>query len=883
MRVRIARGFWSSRFGLAFLAVVGLSLVTAAGVFTFYYIRYARMVDERLTGQVFHTSSSIFTAPRRIAAGQPLSPPELAGYLQRAGYTEAEVAGARGLYRLRGGAVEIVPAATSYFRGQNALRVEFAQGRIATIRPLSGRGAMPTAELEPELLTNLFDASREKRRLVRFDDLPQIVVDAVLSAEDKRFFDHPGFDPIRVIGAAWADVRSGELAQGASTITMQVARSYFFSTERTWRRKMAETMVALQLEQRFTKDQIFELYANQVYIGNRGSFAIHGFGEAAQAYFGKDVRELHLGEAAFLAGILHAPNRYSSAERNPERAVEARDRVLGMMLDNDKITQAQADAAKELPLKIIRGTLDTTAAPNFVDMIKDHLLDKFTEAELLSRNMQIYTTLDAELQRAAAEAVEIGIAEVDKLLARRYERWQKEADARLKQGKPAEPVPQVQVALVALDPRTGEIRALIGGRDYGRSQLNRALARRQPGSVFKPFVYAAAFDNAAKGFEPVVTPLTPLLDEPTTFYFEDIEYAPNNYGLDYRGIVSAREALRHSLNVATVKVAEMIGYTRVVEMARQLALGSNIQATPAVALGAYEMTPVDVAAAYTVFANMGKRAEPVFLRAVGEGDGTAVEEQRPQLREVLDPRVAYLVTNILEDVINRGTGAAVRARGFTLPAAGKTGTANDGWFAGFTSNLLTVVWVGFDDNRDLALSGSAAAAPIWAEFMTRATAVLGRIEQPQPFVMPQGVVRVMLDAETNEWATTECPQVREEVFIVGTEPGLFCTRHGGRMVGQIPPVSWISGLIGKRPDPLPPVEGTGVPPGSPGTATLPPGSKPPGGGVTASAEQAPKAKGDAAAKDEDKKKKNVFRRIFGGMFGGKKDKDKDKDKPPPRP
>src|SRR5208337_5263668 len=387
-----------------------------------------------------------------------------------------------------------------------------------------GGAALSSAQIEPELITNLFDSAREKRRPVRYDDLPSTLVHAILSAEDKRFFEHGSFDFIRIFGAAWADIRhTSQHYQGASTITMQVARTFFFSNERTWRRKLAEAMVAFELEQRFNKQQIFELYANEVYLGNRGSFGIRGFSEASVAYFGKDMRQLSLGECAYLAGIIRAPNYYSSADRHPERGAQARDRVLTQLVENKYINEADAQDAKRAPLKIVRTSVTGSEAPYFVDMVKDHLLDKYSESELTTENFRVYTTLDPALQRAAGAAVEAGMANVDKLLAKKYDKWKKE---QAKKGT-NETIPQVQVALVALDPRTGEIKAVIGGRDYGQSQLNHALAHRQPGSVFKPFVYAAAFDNAVDGVQPVITPATTVDDEPTTFEFDAKEYTPN--------------------------------------------------------------------------------------------------------------------------------------------------------------------------------------------------------------------------------------------------------------------------------------------------------------------------------------------------------------------
>jgi penicillin-binding protein 1B len=849
LRIRLARGFWTSRFGLTVLGIAVFALLGGAGLLTYYYIRFGHLIDERLSGQVFQNTSRVYSAPRRIFVGEPLRPSDLTVYLAHTGYSTADVAGSPGRYRATGSLVEIHPSANSFFEGGDALRVEFANGGISRILTLPDGASQDSGEIEPELLTNLFDSSREKRRVIQFQDLPKVLVDAVLSAEDKRFFEHPGFDPVRVIGAAWADIRHGAKAQGASTIDMQVARNFFFSAQRTWRRKLAETLVALELEQRFSKPKIFELYANEVYLGNRGSFAIRGFGEGAEAYFGKDVRQLTAGEAAFLAGIIRAPNRYSSAERHPERAVEARDRVLAQMVENQDLSAPAAEAAKRERLRIVSGGLESSSAPYFVDMVKDHLLERFSEADLTAQSLRIYTTLDPQLQRAADEAVGAGVKNVDALLARRYAVWKKRGES----------APRAQVAVVVLDPHSGAILALTGGRNYGESQLNRAQARRQPGSSFKPFVYAAALDNAAEGLQPSITPITTVVDEPTTFTFDNKEYTPNNYGEQFFGTVTVRDALTHSLNVATVKVAELVGYQRVLEVVRQMGLDPNIQATPAMALGAYEMTPFEVAAGYTIFATDGMRAEPMFLTSVIDSDRKALERVAPRTRPALDPRVAYLVTNLMEDVINRGTGAVVRARGFTAPAAGKTGTSRDGWFAGFTSNLLCVVWVGFDDNRDLGLSGAATAGPIWAEFMKRATA-LPSYHSTQPFAAPPGVVQVLIDSETGDLATPACPATRNELFIAGTEPTQFCPMHGGH-AAAVPPVSWLQRLFGKS-QPQPPLAPqTGARPGE-NTQAASPTEKSPSAPKSPSTKPSPPKQPPA----NEANKKGHLRRIFGSRF-----------------
>jgi penicillin-binding protein 1B len=849
LRIRVQKGFFTSVIGLTILGIVFAIFLAAGGVFTYYYIKYSRLIDARLSGHVLQNTTQIFSAPEHISVDQAWGPDDLTTYLTRVGYRPEHDENSLGQYTVQNNTVDIRPSKLSYFGGKNALAVQFRGKSVRSIKPLAGGGGLDTAEIEPDLITNLFDSAREKRRPVRYDDLPVTLVDAILSAEDKRFFEHGGFDFIRIVGAAWADLRhSSQHYQGASTITMQVARTFFLSNERTFRRKLAEAMVSLEIEQRFSKQQIFELYANEVYLGNRGSFGVRGFSEASVAYFGKDLRQLSLAECAYLAGIIRAPNYYSSADRHPERGAQARDRVLTQMLENKYINEQDVQDAKRVPLKIVRASVSGGEAPYFIDMVKDHLLDKYSENELLSENFRVYTTLDPALQRAAAAAVDAGMKNVDTLLAKKYDKWKREM---AKKGS-NEPIPQAQVALVALDPRTGEIKAVIGGRDYGQSQLNHALAHRQPGSVFKPFVYAAALDNAVDGVQPVITPATTIDDEPTTFEFDGKDYTPNNYGERFMGRVTVRDALTNSLNVATVKVAELIGYGRVVQVARQMGLGTNIQPTPAVALGAYEMTPIDVAAGYTTFANMGMRAEPQFLRTVVNADGTPLEKFTPQTHMALDPRVAFLVDSLLKDVLNRGTGAGVRARGFTLPAAGKTGTSRDGWFAGFTSNLLCVIWIGFDDNRELGLTGGAVAAPIWADFMTRATS-LSAYRDVKDFAMPDGVQSVVIDPETLQLATPNCPTTREEVYVAGSAPTQFCELHGGHSLLSSTG-SFLSHVFGGQPKaPQTDANDPNRPPDAAGQGTANP------------------------AGQSGEKKRNPLQKIF-GIFGDKK-KDPDKAKP----
>jgi len=455
---------------------------------------------------------------------------------------------------------------------------------------------------------------------------------------------------------------------------------------------------------------------------------------------------------------------YYNPYRYPDRARERRDLVLGQMRQNGYLTDEQYRRAVAAPIRLSQERLEGLETSYFLDVMNDEVQSKLDDHEKNSR--YIYTTLDPDLQLAAEEAVRIGMENVDQQLKTRRKRE-------------AIPAGQPQVALVALDPHTGEVKALVGGRSYGASQLNHALAVRQPGSAFKPFVYAAALDTAIAGGRQIFTPASVLDDSPTTFRFLNQTYTPNNFKQDYMGEVTLRTALAHSLNVATVQLAQEVGYDRVVAMARRAGLNDAIKPTPAVALGAYEATPLEIAGAYTLFANQGKRLSPTTVALVRARDGLELYQSNSDAVPALDPRVAYLMVDMMQEVLRSGTGAGVRARGFTLPAAGKTGTSHDGWFAGFTSGLLCVVWVGFDDNRELNLEGARSALPIWTEFMKRAAA-FRPYRDAKDFPRPQGLVGAQICAESGQLATAYCPNTHSEVFIDGTQPVVQCELHAPR-------------------------------------------------------------------------------------------------------
>ncbi|HLY98697.1 MAG TPA: PBP1A family penicillin-binding protein [Candidatus Angelobacter sp.] len=753
------------------VAVFLVVCVALFGVFAFYYIRYQKIVDQRMSGQIFANTARIYAQPRSLRVGQKADAHEIANYLRHAGYTEAGEQGKSrmGTYRLLSNGIEVKPGQESYYNSEGAM-VRIKEGLIERIAASGDSGeALSAYELEPRLLTGLFDSQqRSKRRLVKYDDIPKVMVDAVTSIEDRRFFHHSGVNYWRIAHAAWIDLRSGK-SEGGSTITMQTAKLFFLSPEKRLKRKLTEMLIAMELEQRFSKKQIFELYANQVDMGQRGSFTIRGFGEGAQSYFGKDLKDITLPEAALLAGLLQHPSMINPY-RHPERALERRNVVLEAMFENDTITREQADKAKATPLKLASQNVEASDAPYFVDLIREQLLSKYQEETLNSGGYRIYTTIDPSLQKVAADAVESGIHEVDQMVKKLRTRKVKTGKGKYETEVRPGPIPQV--ALIALDPHTGDVLALVGGRNYGFSQLNHVTARRPTGSIFKPFVYAAAVNNAIAGEQPVLTPSTLIDDSPTAFANGDDIYAPKNYGEKYWGQVTAQFALSMSLNNATVKVAEMIGYDKVASLARSAGI-STVQPTPAMALGSYDATPMEMASAYTVFSNGGQRITPIMLKSVRSAGGEVLENYHPQKTQVLDSRVAFVITTMMQGVINSGTAVEVRGRGFTAPAAGKTGSSHDAWFAGFTSNLLCLVWVGYDDYSDIKLSGAKLALPVWTEFMKKATALPG-YSDVKPFSHPDGVVELTLDKITNQIATPACPNDYIAAFIEGTQPTQTC-------------------------------------------------------------------------------------------------------------
>lgn len=742
-------------------AVVLATLVV--GFLVYYWTIFSGRIDNLLKGEVFTRSAGIYAAPKQLRVGQTLTQENLIEFLKHSGYVEKsqQADKARGRYLENGGTLDIEPSDNTTVDGQRQflrVRVQFAKNgkAISALSELDNNTRLDKAWLEPELISSVTGRERAKRKIIGFNDIPPHLVKAITVTEDRSFFEHYGVNLRGILRALVrrydTDPNSPIARQGGSSITQQLVKNLLLSPEKTLRRKVAEAYMSVILETRLSKEQIFALYCNQVYLGQQSGFSINGFGEAADAYFNKDVTNLTLPESAFLAGLIRSPNRYNPYH-DLDTATARRNQVLDNMAETGAISAEEANQAKQTPLQVAatKGRIDVSDAPYFADYVQGQLGD-IIAGPAAAEHLRIYTTIDLDLQRAAYAAVSKQLAALDKIEAKRF------APGTL------------QAALVAMNAKTGEIVAMVGGRDYAKSQLNRVSdALRQPGSAFKPFVYATALNTAYDPVPRVITPATTYMDEPKTFTFDNQEYSPGNFGDSYSHVpVTLRDALVHSLNVVTVDVAMEVTIGRVMNLAAKAGLPKPARAYPAMALGTSEATPLQVASAYTAFATLGTRTTPVAINRITTGNGVTIAAPTPQKNEVFRPDVAYVMTSFMKDVVNRGTAAPVRARGFKANVAGKTGTSRDGWFAGYTPNLVCVVWVGFDDGSQLGLTGANSALPIWTDFMGVA---LGEHPEWQgDWQMPAGIEQVAINPKTGAPAAADDPDKRIELFINGTSP-----------------------------------------------------------------------------------------------------------------
>ncbi len=730
------------------------------------YVRHVGgLIEETWARHSSSAPSRIYSRALDLYPGRTLGRADLVRELEARGYRRMDGPGPvrTGEYRVRGDALQVGLHAFAYpppdgLAAGFPLDIRLGAGRILSLTDRVADTAALDVRLEPATIASVLDRRMVLRSPVPLQRVPARLVEAVLTVEDRRFFDHGGVDPVRLAGAAVHDLLHGRLDQGGSTLTQQLVKNYYLTPRKTLGRKLREAVMAIVLEHEHSKAEILRAYLDEVYLGQDGPVSIVGVQEAARHYFSRDVSSLDLAQSALLAGMIRSPAAYDPF-RHPEAARRRRSVVLGLMAARRLIDADQRARAERQPLPRASAERPLDAAPYFVDYVEGELERRYPRDALRREGLRIFTTLEPRAQRVARNAVREGLAALE------------EAHPDLRRsGEGA-----LQAALVAMDPRTGDVIAMVGGRSYGVTQFDRAAdARRQPGSLFKPFVYLTALEDTTGRW----TLATPVADSTLRVRQDDgTVWSPGNYDGREHGRVPLRDALVHSYNLATARLGLEVGLPAVVRTARELGVEGRLRPVPSVSLGAFEATPLTMASAYAALAGGGIRPDPLTVLHVVQSDGREAEARELTLRRVAPAGPVYLVDRALPDVLERGTAASARELGYGGDAAGKTGTSSDyrdAWFAGFTPSLVTVVWVGFDDNRSLGLPGAVAALPIWVRFMKE----VGD-PGPDPFPVPPGIRTVTVDSSTGLLPDGSCGATREEVFLEGTEPTRRCTSAEG--------------------------------------------------------------------------------------------------------
>ena len=732
-----------------------------------YVVGLDRVVRRRFEGQTFEVASRVYSAPAILYPGLDVELADLRGTLLRLGYREAQE-------------IKDLPAG-QFTWGRDRVRVHLRafehpsrpepardvvlrlRGRtLEEIRALPSGRELGAVLLEPEQLGAYYGTDREQRDLVVLETVPRHLIEAILAVEDQRFETHPGIDFRRIVGAAIANVRAGRVRQGGSTLTQQLVKNFFLTPERTLRRKAQEAVMALIVELRYDKPAILQAYLNEIYLGQRGATAVHGVGEAAKLYFGKRARDLSVAESALIAAIIQSPNGISP-HRAPEAATERRNLVLSLMYGQGRIDSGTLEGSRAEPLRLAAVTPDPGDARYFLDLLRRQLSQVYEASVLSSEGMRIYSTLDRRMQRLAAISLREGLERLE----RDFPHLQSD-----------DPSAALQGCLMAMRVRTGELLALVGGRDYRVSQFDRCTqAHRQTGSVFKPFVYIAALE--ATGRDPHITLASFLDDSPLEVETPSEIWRPENYDHEFHGRVTVREAIERSMNVATARLAGEVGMGRVIGVARRMGIESALPDVPSLALGTASVTPLEISRAYATLASGGVRPEVQTIEDLVDDAGQTLERRRLRFERVLDAGTSYLVTSLLGGVADRGTGRAVRAGGLEGPIAAKTGTTDserDLWFVGFTPEIVAVVWLGFDAPRSLGIPSSAGALPIWRRFVEEVTG--GEIRGA--FLRPPEIEVIEIDPATGARALGGCPARRREIFIRGTAPETVCPPGASR-------------------------------------------------------------------------------------------------------
>ncbi|HSP17039.1 MAG TPA: PBP1A family penicillin-binding protein [Thermoanaerobaculia bacterium] len=780
-RSRIRDFLWRHSAGLAFTVMV--LFVAFIGFVGYTYVVITKKFD---SARRWDLPSRVYSDATPIVPGLSYPRSLLEPKLNHVGYHEvAQHVSNPGEYRYVGSTLEIYLQNFDYPDmefGAMPVAVDFDGSEVRSVRRLDDNVSLRGVRLEPELITSIFNNEMEDRLPVSLKAVPKSVVDAIIATEDRGFYQHEGISIRGTIGALMTDLRQKAWTHGGSTLTQQLVKNLYLNPERNFRRKAVEALMALLLEARYSKDEILEGYLNEIYLGQNGAVQIIGVEQASQLYFGKHVTYLTLPEAATLAGIIRSPNVLNPL-KYPERAKPRRDTVLKLMLDQRMITPEEYQAAVGSPLTVTRFPRTSRSAPFFVDLVMRQLRETYPETQLKTEGLRIFTTLDMIMQRSAEQALDNGIANLTKQY--RYLR--------------TSPTP-LEGVILTIQPGTGYVKALVGGRNYSKTQFNRAIqAKRQPGSLFKPFVYVTAMDPSRGQL--AYTPATILDDSPITVQAGSTEWKPQNYDLRFHGLVSVRTALAHSYNIPAVRAAINAGVPNVIKTATKIGVESRLEPYPSMALGSFEVTPLEIAYAYSVFANLGVKAEPVSILAVVTRDGKLLESREVKMKRVAPASVCYVMDDMLEDVLHYGSGGKVRSLGFTREFAGKTGTTSnyrDAWFIGYSPRILSLVWIGFDDGHSVRLAGGDACVPIWTAHMNRIAGLVPDVDWKRP----DDVVTREIDPESGMLATPYCPTARREIFVSGTEPTSVCPLHAG---GGEPSPLWREGTY---PSDLPVVEGT---------------------------------------------------------------------------
>ena len=752
-----------------------LTVVLICGIVLVYCWYLSIQIDKRFSGRRWSIPSKVFSDTTILYPGQETNLTLFNEKLRRLGYREvAHKPVNKGEINRSASFIQLYLhdfLLPSRFKEGIPVEIRFDESRIGSITHLNTGRKLPILELEPEEVGLFFGLDRERRQLVSIDQVPQHLINAVLAAEDQRFYTHKGVDPKGILRAIYTNLRHAAIRQGGSTITQQLAKNYFLTSKKTFIRKLKELFMSLTIEVMYEKDEILEIYLNEIYLGQKGSEGISGIGEASFFYFDKPVGKLSLVEAATLAGLIRGPNRYSPYI-DKDRCQKRRNMVLNAMHEQGWISDEDLKMALPLSVEAVGYASYGKKAPYFMDYLSEQLTLLYSPQDLSSLGLSIYTTLDTQVQMAAENALKKGLDSLEK------------ANPALLRSDLQK---QLQGAVIVMQPKTGYVLAMVGGRNYSVSQFNRITqARRQPGSAFKPFVYLSGLDK--------FTPASLLSNESRVYEIDGKEWIPRNYELMTEERVRVRDALARSINLATVDLAMQVGLDRIISTADKFGFSIPLKPYPSIALGSFEVIPLELARAYCPFAADGVLSYPLALKEVLDENDVVMERRHMSIRQVTTPEKAFIMSSLLQSVVDYGTANSLKKMGIAFPVAGKTGTTNDyrdAWFVGYTPDILALIWVGFDDGASIHASGSKAALPIWAGIMN----ALPQYVSGGWFRVPSGVVKRVVCSESGQPALEYgCPFPIEEYFLVDHVPTGRCRIHGyGDSFGRI--INGIKGII----------------------------------------------------------------------------------------